>query len=76
MTLGSTAQLSLEEARNKARIILGRVRDGRDPAAEKAEAVASLADRFEPYMRRYLARQKARLRPSSYVRAEAHFLDH
>jgi len=76
MTLGSTAQLRLDDARAKARDILAAVRLGQDPAGKKAEAVAALADRCEPHIRCYLARQKTRLRPSSYGLAEAHFLDH
>ena len=36
MTLGSTAQLRLDDARSKARDILAAVRLGRDPAGEKA----------------------------------------
>jgi integrase len=76
MTLGSTAHLRLDDARAKARDILAAVRLGQDPAGEKAQAVAALADRCETHIRRYLARQKTKLRPSSYIRAEAHFLDH
>jgi integrase len=76
MTLGTVAQYNLDEARNKARIILGRVREGRDPAAEKQEAVAAIADRCEKHVRSYLAFQKPKLRASSYHRAERHFLDH
>jgi integrase len=76
MTLGSTAQLTLEQARDKARIIQAEVRLGRDPAGEKQEAVASLADRCETHIRTYLNRQKARLRPSSYRHSERYLLDH
>ena len=76
MTIGSTAQLSLEQARNEARKIQAKVRLGEDPASEKQEAVAALADRFEARMRDYLTQQKSKLRPSSYHRTEAHFLDH
>jgi integrase len=76
MTLGSTAQLRLDAARDEARKIMAAVHLGRDPAGEKQEAVAQLADHCEIAMRRYLAHQKTRLRPSSYVRTETHFLDH
>jgi integrase len=76
MTLGSIAQLRLDDARSKARDILAAVRLGRDPAGEKIEAVAALADHCEPHMRRYLTSQRSRLRPSSMNRAEHHLLDH
>jgi integrase len=75
MTLGSTAQITLEAARTEARKIQAAVRLGRDPAAEKQEAVASLADRCEAHMHTYLTRQKARVRPSSYKRSEQYLLD-
>jgi integrase len=75
MKLGTTAKLSLEEARHKARTYLGRVHEGRDPQAEKKAAVAQLADRCEAHMRDYLLRQKAKLRPSSYARSEQYLLD-
>jgi hypothetical protein len=76
MTLGSTAQLRLDAARDAARNILAAVRLGRDPAGEKAAAVAALADHCEVHMRRYLTHQRTRLRPSSIIRAEHHLLDH
>jgi integrase len=76
LTLGTTAELSLEQARNKARDIRAAIRFGRDPASEKRERVAELADACEAHIRRYLAVQKRKQRPSSYRYAEHHLLVH
>jgi integrase len=76
LTLGTTAELSLEQARNKARDILAAVRLGRDPASEKRTAVAALTDHCEAHIRRYLVLQKTRQRSTSYHHAEHHLLVH
>jgi integrase len=76
MTLGSTAALKLEAARIRAGEILAAVRAGRDPAGEKTEAKARAGDIFEPMARRYLAHQRAHLRPRSYTAAEMYLLSH
>jgi integrase len=76
MTLGSTTALGLTEARDSAKDILARVRLGKDPAGEKDAARKSATDRCETHMRSYLTFQKPKLRPSSYHRAERHFLNH
>jgi integrase len=70
MTLGSTAQLRLDEARGSAAKILARVRLGEDPAGEKAQARGRAADVFEAAIKRYLTGAKTRLRPRSYAAAE------
>jgi integrase len=76
MTLGSAAALRLDDARASATRILARVRLGEDPAGEKAEARVRATDVFGTVVRRYLAHQKTRQRPGSYVRTEHSMLTH
>src|SRR5262249_17139780 len=38
ITLGNVAKVTLEDAKQRAKIIFGKVADGKDPANEKAEA--------------------------------------
>jgi len=74
VTLGSTAILKVDAARDKARDLLAAVRLGGDPAGAKAEAQARGGDAFAAVVRRYLIHQKARLRPRSYAAAEHYLL--
>jgi integrase len=76
VTLGTTAQLRLDVARNRACDILSGARLGHDAAGERAEARIRAADTCEAAFRRYLNRQKARLRPKSYAETERYLLDH
>jgi integrase len=76
LTLGSTALLRLEQARDKARQVLAKVRLGDDPATEKAEAKVRAGDICEAAIRRYLTRQRSRLRPRSYTASEHNLLVH
>ena len=76
MTLGSTALIKAEQARAKAAELLARVKLGSDPATEKAEAQTRAGETFTAVVRRYLIRQKARLRPRSYVNEERYLLNH
>jgi integrase len=75
-TIGSTTLFKVEEARDKARALLQRIRDHHDPQVEKAEAKARAGDTFIAAARRYLVRQKDRLRPRSYVETERYLLSH
>jgi integrase len=76
VTLGTTAQLRLDVARDRARDILSGARLGHDAAGERAEARIRAADTCEAAFRRYLNRQKAQLRPKSYAETERYLLDH
>ena len=76
MTLGSTALIKAEQARAKAAELLARVKLGSDPATEKAEAQTRAGETFTAVVRHYLIRQKARLRPRSYVNEERYLLKH
>jgi integrase len=72
VVLGSTAVLDPGKAREAAKGLLAKVRLGHDPAAEKIEARARAAETFAALLPRFLARQRARLRPRSYVETERH----
>jgi integrase len=76
MTLGTTALIGPGEARDRASNLLAKVKLGTDPAGEKAEAQAEAGETFATAVRRYLIRQKAHLRPSSYINDERYLLDH
>jgi integrase len=89
LTLGSTAMLTADQARNGikdknhptknrdgARDLLARVRLGEDPAARKIEARARAADTFGVLVNGFLARQEKRLRPRSYAETERYLRVH
>lgn len=60
LTLGSYPILSLAEARAKARSIIGRVEEGEDPAAKKAEfdAAATFGELCEQFLLRHVSQKK------------------
>ena len=74
LTLGTISGLDLGKARATAKDLLAAVRLGRDPASEKLEARAEAAETFGALLPRYLARQRAKLKPRSYVETERHLL--
>jgi integrase len=76
ITLGTTEQLRAEQARAKATELLLKARSGQDPAAERIEARQRAGETFAIVVRRFLVRQKARLRPGSYVAQERALLNH
>jgi integrase len=76
MTLGAVATLDLGEARDRARDILAAVRLGQDPATKKAEARAQASETLGALLPRYLAHQRARLRPRSFYQVEHHLSIH
>ena len=76
LTIGDVATLDLSKARSAAKNILAAVRLGRDPFAERSEARAQAAETFGALLPRYLARQRAKLKPRSYVETERHLLVH
>jgi integrase len=76
VTLGSTALLKAEQARDMAKDLLSKVRLGGNPAAEKAEAQTRASETFGAIVKHFLIRQKARLRPLSYRGHERYLLDH
>jgi integrase len=76
LVLGSPAEIDLGKAREKARDALAAVRLGRDPLGERLEARASAAETFGGILARFLARQRARLKPRSMEEVERHLLKH
>jgi integrase len=72
MPLGSVGALDLSKARATAKDLLAAVRLGRDPFAEKIETRAKIAETFGALLPRYLARQRARLKPRTLQQTERH----
>jgi integrase len=80
-TIGTVGVMKLEEARKRARKALVDVDDGKDPAAQKAEAKADAKQSFKSAVDDYLEVLKRRvaadeLRPRSLVEIERHLLKH
>jgi integrase len=81
LTIGAVGVMKLEEARKRARKALVDVDDGKDPAAQKAEARADAKQSFKTAADDYLEVLRRRidageLRPRSYVEIERHLLKH
>jgi integrase len=74
MSGGAVSAIRAPAAREWAQKLYAKVLLGEDPAAEKSERRARAGETFEAAMRLFLARQKARLRPRSYVEVERHLL--
>ena len=74
LNLGAVGSIDIGKARATARDLLAAVRLGRDPAGEKIEARQQAAETFGALLQRYLARQRAKLKPRSYVETERHLL--
>jgi integrase len=74
LVIGRASALTPEMAREQAAILHARVKLGGDPAAAKAAARAEAALSFRAVADRFLARQRSRLRPRSYVEVERHIL--
>jgi integrase len=67
VTIGHTATLTLEEARQRARKILVTVDEGGDPQAEKAGKRAAARLLFEGVARQYLESRESSLRPKTLL---------
>jgi integrase len=76
VTLGSTALLKPEQARSKAVELLSKVKLGGDPAGDVAEAKLQASETFAAVVKRFLIRQKGRLRPNSSLAQERYLLNH
>jgi integrase len=76
LTLGAVDALDLTKARASAKDLLAAVRLGRDPAGERIEARQLAAETFGALLPRYLARQRLKLKPRSYLETERHLLTH
>jgi hypothetical protein len=76
MTIGPVAAVDLGEARERARDILAAVRLGQDPASTKLEARVRASETLGALLPRYLAHQRARLRPRSFAQVGHHLSVH
>jgi integrase len=76
MTFGSVAMLDAGKAREGAKDLLAAVRVGRDPAGEKIETRARADETLGTIAERFLARQEARLRRSSYLETQRYLRGH
>jgi integrase len=75
VVLGLLSGLDPGAAFASAKDLLAQVRLGRDPAAERAQARARAAETFGALLPRYLDRQRAKLKPRSYVETERYLKD-
>jgi integrase len=72
IAMGSVDSINLAKAREDAKDYYARVRLGQDPAADLRDAKVKRAETFEASAKLFLDRQRARLRPRSYVDVERH----
>ena len=76
MTLGPATAIDLTKARSQATDLAAKVRLGQDPACERDEGRARASETFGAVADLFLARQRARLRPKTYLATERHLLTH
>ena len=76
LRLGSVAELDISKARSTAKDMLARVRLGGDPAHEKRAGRVLAGETVGALLPAFLERQRARLKPRSYVETERHLKRH
>ena len=76
MAIGTLTAVSIGNARKAAEELYARVKLGQDPAGEKVSARVKAVETFGAIAGRFLAYQRARLRPRSYPDVERHLLKH
>jgi integrase len=76
MVLGSIETLDPGKARNLARDLLARVRIGEDPARDKQIVREQARDTIGALLPRFLARQRTRLKPRSWIETNRHLTQH
>jgi integrase len=76
LSLGTVTEIDIGKARSTAKDLLAKVRLGEDPFAVKLEQRAKMAECFGALLPRYLARQRARLKPRSLEEVERHLVAH
>ena len=74
ISFGSASAITAQEARKRAAKLHAQVKLGCDPAGDKIESQGRAAELFEAALHSFLARQKGRLKPRSYVEVERHLL--
>jgi integrase len=72
LVIGATSAVKFALAREKAREHYLKVKDGRDPAAEKKMQVQRASHTFGGLVERYLDHQRGQLRPASYREVARH----
>jgi integrase len=76
ITLGNVAKVTLEDAKQRAKIIFGKVADGKDPANEKAEARQVASHTLAAKIADYLEAKAASMKPRSYDETKRHLESH
>ena len=76
LRLGSFAELDISKARSTAKDVLARVRLGGDPAHEKRAGRVLAGETVGALLPAFLERQRARLKPRSYVGTDRHLNRH
>src|SRR6516162_7797783 len=72
ITLGNVRKVTLENARQEARRIFGKVANGHDPANEKAERRSAASHTLDATIARYLEAKSIDLKPRSFVEVKRH----
>src|SRR5262249_21472342 len=72
ITLGNVATVTLEDAKQRAKIIFGKVADGKDPANEKAEARQLASHTLGAVIEKYLETRATTMKPRSYEETKRH----
>jgi integrase len=72
ITLGNVAKVTLENARQEARRIFGKVANGHDPANEKAERRTAASHTLDATIARYLETKAIELKPRSLLEVKRH----
>jgi integrase len=76
ITLGNVAKVTLEDAKQRAKIIFGKVADGKDPANEKAEARQVASHTLAAKIADYLEAKAASMKPRSCAETKRHLENH
>jgi Arm DNA-binding domain len=74
MTIGAVSAVTVAKAKEHASTLHAKVKLGEDPAGAKAQGRQRASETIEPMARRFLARQKTRLKPRTYVEVERHLV--
>jgi integrase len=76
ITLGNASKVTLADAQRRAKIIFGKVADGKDPANEKAVARQVASHTLGAKITDYLAVKVASMKPRSYDETKRHLENH
>jgi integrase len=76
ITLGNAAKVTLADAQKRAKIIFGKVADGKDPANEKAVARQVASHTLGAKIADYLAAKQPSMKPRSYDETKRHLENH